>query len=145
MNIGIDASSLRTEVDSQNRQYSVKYMLSGSSPTTEHYDMFATDNEEEARQDQIDSIEREQEKQNSPVSDDVSEYATNIRAAAERFAPSSSSTGAGSGRGAEQRRDRSEPDAERGLKRGPKFDSVEVKEAKAKAKAKAKVKPVGED
>eukprot|EP00972_Heterocapsa_arctica_P036831 5423349-Heterocapsa_arctica.AAC.1 len=55
------------------------------------------------------------------------------------FAPGTSS-GSGLGRGGEQRRDLPEPDAERGLRRGPKPDSVEVKEAKAKAKTKAKAK-----
>eukprot|EP00972_Heterocapsa_arctica_P073300 10824063-Heterocapsa_arctica.AAC.1 len=61
MNTGIDASSLRTEFDSQNRHYSVKSMLGSASPTTEHYDMFVADNEEEERQDRIDRIEREKE------------------------------------------------------------------------------------
>eukprot|EP00972_Heterocapsa_arctica_P063580 9383737-Heterocapsa_arctica.AAC.1 len=62
MNTGIDASSSRSEVDNQNRQYSVKSMLGSVSPTIDHYDLSASDKEEEARQDQIDSIERNKTK-----------------------------------------------------------------------------------
>eukprot|EP00972_Heterocapsa_arctica_P035454 5216777-Heterocapsa_arctica.AAC.1 len=50
MNSGTNASSLRSEVYSQTRQGRVKLMISPMSTTTEHYDMFAADNEEEARQ-----------------------------------------------------------------------------------------------
>jgi hypothetical protein len=61
-NSGMSASSLRSEVDSQNRQTSVKSMLSFSSPATEHYDMSANDNEEGERQVNIEKIEIEQRK-----------------------------------------------------------------------------------
>eukprot|EP00972_Heterocapsa_arctica_P076568 11294352-Heterocapsa_arctica.AAC.1 len=63
VNTGIDASSLRTEVDSRNRQHMVKSMFGSASPTTERYDIAVADNEEEERQDKIDRIEREKEQQ----------------------------------------------------------------------------------
>eukprot|EP00972_Heterocapsa_arctica_P007486 1092097-Heterocapsa_arctica.AAC.1 len=63
MNTCIDASSLRTEVDSQTRQMSVKSMLGGSSPTTERYDIAVADNEEEEIQEKIVIIEREKKQQ----------------------------------------------------------------------------------
>eukprot|EP00972_Heterocapsa_arctica_P073953 10916376-Heterocapsa_arctica.AAC.1 len=79
-------------------------MLSEHSPTTEHYDISVEDKEEEARQDQIDIIERQKQKSStfmdkfnqgyqlvpdrSPTSD-VGEQATNIReiASSSMFAP----------------------------------------------------------
>ena len=64
-NTGMSASSLRSEVDSQNRQTSVKSMLSFSSPATEHYDIYAMDNEEGERQVNINKIEIEKGKKYS--------------------------------------------------------------------------------
>jgi len=105
-NSGMSASSLRSEVDSQNRQTSVKSMLSFSSPATEHYDMSANDNEEGERQVNIEKIEIEQRKKDTHAdlfheehsvkeraATSVKERASNIRGLAEeQFAPSSSSS-----------------------------------------------------
>eukprot|EP00972_Heterocapsa_arctica_P020880 3077580-Heterocapsa_arctica.AAC.1 len=74
INTGIDASSLRTEVDNQNRQYSIKSMLSEQSPTTEHYDISASDKEEEARQDQIDIAEMNKDKSSTFLDKFKQEY-----------------------------------------------------------------------
>jgi hypothetical protein len=62
INTGMNASSLRTEVDSQNRQDRVDRLLGGESPTAEYYDMSAADDEEISRQDKIDKVEREKGK-----------------------------------------------------------------------------------
>eukprot|EP00972_Heterocapsa_arctica_P083587 12316530-Heterocapsa_arctica.AAC.1 len=59
----INAPSLRSEVDAQTRQGRVELMLSPMSTTTEHYDLFAADSEEETRQVNVQRTEREKVKE----------------------------------------------------------------------------------
>eukprot|EP00972_Heterocapsa_arctica_P093993 13862666-Heterocapsa_arctica.AAC.1 len=156
INTGINASSLRSEVDSQNRQISVKSMLSASSSTTEHYDMAVADDEEDERQNKVDTIEREKGKQNAytglfqdehtqftenPIMSDVKEKASRIQSLAEeRFAPSASASGSGLGRGGESTsatlgrpRTRSRP--------APGTDDTSNPVGRPRGKAKTKSKP----
>eukprot|EP00972_Heterocapsa_arctica_P112622 16432852-Heterocapsa_arctica.AAC.1 len=114
----------------------------GDQLIAQNYDIAAGDREEDDRQDEIDRINREKEQQER-MKKNVSEQAKHVSVLAEEQSamygmPGSSTSGSGLGRGAKIIRDIPEPDEERGLKRGPKFDSAEVKEAKAKAKAASK-------
>jgi len=148
-NTGIDASSLRTEVDHQNRQMSVKSMLSGSSHiTAEYYDMAAADVEEAERQHTIDTIEREKDKKEaytglvqeehihlteSPIMSAVREQASKLRArVAEQFAPSASSSGAGETTSATLGRPRTKP--------RPDFGTEDTSNPRGRPKGKAKAK-----
>jgi hypothetical protein len=161
INSGLSASSLRTEVDSQNRLMGVQSMLSVSSPTTEHYDMDVADDEEVERQDKIDTIEREKRKQNAYTglfqeehtradnqTTNVKEQASKIRELAEgQFAPSASSSGAGLGWDAEntsatrgRRRTRSRPAPGTDNTTRPPGRKPYTEEQKAEAKEKAKEK-----
>jgi hypothetical protein len=118
INTGMNASSLRTEVDLQNRQDRVDRLLGGESPTAVYYDMSAADDEEGERQDTIDKIEREKDKKDAftglfqeehtsglrpeSVPTGLREQASRIINIADvKFTPSSSSSGAGLGRGGE--------------------------------------------